>query len=197
MQQLLYNQLDKHLKKSRWDKLSSAVFLIWLYKNESNLASHLQTVPAPLSLSVISGTAREVWSVRALSVMPQTQVLFFSVVDAQRNVFLLSLLWYLVNHSWFTYNGLLIEVVSMHLGKSHLIFTVWKRVGQHSPGRCCLEGSLIRRWQLDGLSTLGYHQTSFGMAKPTPSQLQLGLLDQLQCHRNKPKSLSDLSGAMK
>lgn len=169
MQQLLYNQLDKHLKKSRWDKLSSAVFLIWLYKNESNLASHLQTVPAPLSLSAISRTAREVWSGHTLSVMPQRQVLFLSVVDAQINVFFLSLLWYLVNCSWFTYNGLLVEVVSMHLGKSNLIFIVWKSVGQCVPGMCCLEGSSIWRWQLDGLSTLGYHQAPAGMVKPTSS----------------------------
>lgn len=49
--------------------------------------------------------------------MPQRQVLYSSVVYAQRNIFFPTFLWHLVNCSLFKDNGLLIEIVPMDLGK--------------------------------------------------------------------------------
>lgn len=53
--------------------------------------------------------------------MPQWQVLFFSVVYVQRNVFFPTFLLHLVNCSLFKDNGILIEIVSMDLGKGSSI----------------------------------------------------------------------------
>lgn len=49
--------------------------------------------------------------------MPQRQVLYSSVVYAQRSIFFPTFLWHLVNCSLFKDNGLLIEIVPMDLGK--------------------------------------------------------------------------------
>lgn len=61
--------------------------------------------------------------------MPQRQDPYSSAVYAQINFIFPTFLRYLVNCSWFKYDGLLIEIVPMDLGRSGSIYVVLKSDG--------------------------------------------------------------------